>query len=117
VKSKTSTGPENRTHPVKPARLLAEEVSHFFNCSPHDIPVLVAHGLLKPLGRPADNSVKYFATVTIRELMDDTKWLAKADATAKAHWAMKNARAKGNKEQFSVPSEADSSGKSAMQRG
>jgi hypothetical protein len=100
----------------KPARLLAEEVSHFLNCSPHDVPVLVAYGMLKPLGRPADNSVKYFATATIRELMEDVKWLAKADATTKAHWVMKNARAKENKEQFSTPSAADNSGKSAMQR-
>lgn len=100
----------------KPARLLAEEVSHFLHCSPHDIPVLVAHGLLKPLGRPLDNSVKYFATATIRELMADTKWLAKATETTKSHWRMKNARAKENMEQFSPPGEADSSGKSAMQR-
>jgi hypothetical protein len=100
----------------KPARLLAEEVSHFLNCSPHDIPVLVAYGMLKPLGRPADNSVKYFATATIRELMEDVKWLAKADATTNAHWVMKNARAKENKGQFSTAGEADHSDKSAMQR-
>jgi hypothetical protein len=89
----------------KPARLLAEEVSHFLNCSPHDIPILVANGFLKPLGNPADNTVKFFATVTIRELMEDVKWLAKASATVKEHWAFKNARAKENTEQFSSPSD------------
>ena len=35
-----------------PARMTGEEVAKFFRMAPHDIPVLVAHGLLKPLGEP-----------------------------------------------------------------
>ena len=46
-----------------PARMTVEEVAKFFRMSPHDIPVLVANGLLKPLGEPLQSSVKYFATV------------------------------------------------------
>ena len=87
----------------KPARLQAEQVAHFLECSAHDIPILVAHGLLKPLGRPAENTVKYFATVAIRELMNDPKWLAKATDTTRTHWQMKNARKSANAEQASQP--------------
>jgi hypothetical protein len=85
----------------KPARLLAEQVAHFLECSAHDIPILVAHGLLKPLGHPAENTVKHFATVAIRELMDDTKWLAKASDTIREHWRIKNARKSENNGQRS----------------
>ena len=35
-----------------PARMTIEEVAAFFRMSSHDIPVLVANGLLKPLGDP-----------------------------------------------------------------
>jgi hypothetical protein len=31
--------------------------------TPHDIPTLVRAGLLKPLGRPTPNAVKYFAAL------------------------------------------------------
>ncbi|WP_404420535.1 hypothetical protein [Nibricoccus sp. IMCC34717] len=48
-----------------PARLLAEEVAWVLNCQAHDVPVLVAAGLLKPLGKPEANSVKYFATLEV----------------------------------------------------
>jgi hypothetical protein len=35
---------------------------------PHDVPLLVAARLLKPLGNPAPNGVKYYAAVEIVEL-------------------------------------------------
>jgi hypothetical protein len=34
------------------------------NCQPHDVPILVAARLLKPLGNPPPNSVKLFAAFT-----------------------------------------------------
>ena len=37
------------------------------NCQPHDVPVLIASKLLKPLGNPQPNSVKYFATLEVLE--------------------------------------------------
>jgi len=44
-----------------PARLTSEEAAWFLGFAPHAVPVLVAAGLLKPLGQPARNAVKYFA--------------------------------------------------------
>jgi|ERR1051326_2387121 hypothetical protein len=34
-------------------------------------------GLLKPLGHPARNGAKYFATVTLAELWNDAQWLVR----------------------------------------
>ncbi len=61
-----------------PARLHAEQRSAVaLNCHPDDIPKLVAARLLKPLGNPQPNSVKYFAAVEILELAKDRAWLAR----------------------------------------
>jgi hypothetical protein len=38
------------------------------NCGAHDIPVLVAARLLKSLGNPPQDGVKFFASVEILEL-------------------------------------------------
>ena len=46
---------------VIPARLNPEQASWVLGFQAHDIPVLVACGLLKPLGTPPPNGVKYFA--------------------------------------------------------
>jgi hypothetical protein len=73
-----------------PARLNVEETAWYLGFAPHDIPVLVAHGLLKPLGHPAGQSVKFFALVTLTELRTDTKWLARATDTMIQHWRSKN---------------------------
>jgi len=54
-----------------PARLTAEQVAWVINCQPHDVPVLVVARLLKPLGNAPPNSVKYFATAELLELMQD----------------------------------------------
>ena len=45
-----------------PLRLTAEQTAWVLNCQPHDIPVLVAARLLKPLGNPLANGTKFFST-------------------------------------------------------
>jgi hypothetical protein len=75
-----------------PARLNAEEAAWYLGFAAHDIPVLVSHGLLKPLGHPGDQSVKFFALVTLAELRSDPKWLSRATDTMLQHWRGKNAR-------------------------
>lgn len=60
------------------------------NCQPHDVPVLVSARLLKPLGNPQPNSVKYFATLEILELTKDRAWLAKVTNAVSQHWRTKN---------------------------
>lgn len=75
-----------------PARLTAEQVAWTLNCATHDIPVLVAAHLLEPLGSPAPNAVKYFATVDILEGAADRAWLAQATDTLQRYWRNKNSR-------------------------
>jgi len=77
-----------------PARLTKEQVADVLNCQPHDIAVLVAAKLLKPLGKPASNSVKYFATADLLEKLKDPNWLARVTTAISQHWNRKNARRK-----------------------
>lgn len=79
-----------------PARLTNVQVAWVLNCQPHDVPVLVSAGLLKPLGRPMPNSVKYFATTAIMEIASDRAWLAKMTEALYCHWRSKNAKIRGS---------------------
>ena len=74
-----------------PARLLAEQVAVVLNCQPHDVPVLVAARLLKPLGNPPPNSVKFFAAAEVVEQAKDRAWLAKVTNALNQHWQKKTA--------------------------
>ncbi len=78
-----------------PARLTAEQVAYLINCQPHDVPVLVAARLLKPLGNPSANAIKFFATSELLELARDRAWLAKVTNAINGHWRKQNS-AKGN---------------------
>jgi|SRR6516162_7302817 hypothetical protein len=73
-----------------PARLGINETAWLLGFGENDIPVLVSVGLLKPLGRPAATGSKYFATVELRALRDDTRWLAKASDAIVNYWRTKN---------------------------
>jgi hypothetical protein len=77
-----------------PARLTAEQAAWVLNCQPHDIPALVAARLLKPLGNPPANGIKYFATADVLEASKDRNWLVRVSATICQHWQKKNARQK-----------------------
>ena len=83
-----------------PARLTAEQTAWVLNCQPHDIPVLVAARLLKPLGNPQPNSVKYFASVEVLELAKERTWLAKMTNAVNQHWQRKNAERKLSESSF-----------------
>jgi hypothetical protein len=43
-----------------PARLTAEQAAWVLNGQSHDVPILVAARLLKLLGNPAQNAIKFF---------------------------------------------------------
>ncbi len=75
---------------IPPARLGINETAWLLGFSEHDIPVLVSVGLLKPLGRPASTGSKFFATVELQNLRNDTRWLAKASDAIVNHWRSKN---------------------------
>ena len=79
-----------------PARLTVEQAGWLLGCQPHDVPVLVSARLLKPLGNPAQNSIKFFATADVLELVKDRSWLAKMTSTVNQHWHKKNSRQKGH---------------------
>ncbi|MEX2044545.1 MAG: hypothetical protein WD941_04275 [Opitutus sp.] len=77
-----------------PARLTAEQTAWVLNCQPHDIPVLVVARLLKPLGNPQPNSVKYFATTDVLALANNRAWLGKITNVVSEHWKQRNLRKK-----------------------
>src|SRR5580693_6465740 len=73
-----------------PARLTTEQAAWVLKCQTQDVPLLVMARLLKPLGSPTQNSVKYFATMEILELSRDQTWLAKLTNAIGQHWREKN---------------------------
>jgi len=75
-----------------PARLTAEQAAWVINCQSHDIPALVAAKLIKPLGNPPANGIKFFATADLLESAKDRNWLVRVSATIYQHWHKKNAR-------------------------
>lgn len=77
---------------IIPARLDAGHTAWFLGFMPHEIPILVAAGMLKPLGHPARNSTKFFATETLEQLRRDEKWLARASDAIAGYWRARNAR-------------------------
>jgi hypothetical protein len=82
--------------PRLPGRLKAEEAAVILGFNPHDIPVLVAARLLKPLGSPAPNAVKYFASQDILALAGNTEWLHRATKATYSHWAGQNKKRRDN---------------------
>ena len=85
---------------ILPARLNAVETSWYLGFHEADIRVLVAAGLLKPLGRPSQTAQKYFALIVLQQLRSDVKWLARATDAVQGHWRRKN----GNKSKGPKPS-------------
>jgi len=81
-------------HP--PARLTVEQAAWVLNCQPHDVPILVSSRLLKPLGNPPANGIKFFSTAEVTELTKDRSWLAKMTQTISQHWHKRNVRQKSH---------------------
>ena len=78
-----------KTHPE---RLTAEEAAWMLGFSAHEIPILIAKNLLKPLGHPAHNGPKHFLTAALKDLERDEKWHGKASDALQEYWRHKNAR-------------------------
>lgn len=79
-------------------------------CKPHDIPILVANRLLKPLGNPPSNSTKYYATTEIMEFAKDRAWLSRATNAMSQYWKHKNLRRLA-KEEFGTKDDVGTSAK------
>ena len=80
-----------------PARLTAEQAAWVLNCQPHDMPILVAARLLKPLGNPSPYNVKFFAASELLDQIQDRTWLAKVTNALNLHWQKKNAAKKNRR--------------------
>src|ERR1017187_3037901 len=62
----------------RPACVCMEEAAGIFCWPNYYLPFLVRAGHLKPLGKPAQNARKWFATVEIERMSCDPDWLDKA---------------------------------------
>ena len=74
----------------KPGRFNSEQAGQYLGFNTKEISLLVSNGMLKPLGKPRRNSVKYFAFVELKLLHDDPKWLSRATETIQTVWRSKN---------------------------
>jgi hypothetical protein len=88
-----------------PARLTAEQAAWVLNCQTHDVPILVGARLLKPLGNPPANGIKFFATAELLEQVNDKAWLAKVTNAVNQHWQKNNASKKNGAQNGHAPPE------------
>ena len=75
-----------------PGRLTMQEASWHLGFSMSDMTILVGTGLLKPLGKPAPNAIRFFARPELDQLTNDVKWLDRACAALGRHWRVRNER-------------------------
>ena len=69
---------DKQHQPSRPACVGLEEAAAIFGWPNYYLPFLVRAGHLKPLGKPAQNARKWFATVEIERMSCDAGWLDKA---------------------------------------
>lgn len=77
-----------------PARLTTGEAAVVLGFQEHDIAPLINAKLLAPLGKPAPNSTKYFASVDILTAAEDREWLSQATRALARYWQGRNGRKK-----------------------
>jgi len=75
-----------------PGRLTTGQAAVILGFSENEIAILIASRLLEPLGRPAPNAPKYFASSDISEKAGNPDWLGKATRAVTNHWRTKNQR-------------------------
>lgn len=77
---------------IPPGRLTKEQAAWYLGFSPDEIPILIAKGLLRPLGHPAANGQKFFLAAALEELRRDERWFSKACDAIVEYWRYKNSR-------------------------
>ena len=75
-----------------PARLGVAATVKLLGFPEHDIPILMAVRKLTPLGDPAPNASKWFASVEMVRLATDEDWLHKATKEVAKYWRNKRER-------------------------
>ena len=76
--------------PRLPARLNVDQTAEVLGFLPHEIPMLLKAGLLRPLGKPAPNGHKFFCTIEVSALSQNRDWLDKATRTVAKYWKGRN---------------------------
>jgi len=74
----------------KPAKLTSEEAAWYLGFLAHELPMLTAAGLLKPLGQPSENGCKFFSSIDLEKLKHDSLWLAQACDVIIKYWKDRN---------------------------
>ncbi len=72
-------------------RLDSRQTAALLNCGEHHIPVLIAKGLLTPLGHPEPGTMKFFWPVEVLELAGDREKMGRICDVLYEHWREKNA--------------------------
>ena len=77
-----------------PARIGVEQMTKILGFNEDDITILMADSKLdlKPLGNPAQNAPKYFATARVLRLGNDPTWLDRASSAIRRHHLQKRKR-------------------------
>ena len=78
-----------------PACIGVEEAARILGWPLYFFPVLMRAGHLKPLGKPGQNSRKWFATAEVERLSRDLVWLDKAVRLVERHVQDLNAKQRG----------------------
>lgn len=78
-----------------PGRLNSEQAAHVLGFAPHEIQILVAAKLLKPLGSPKRNAVKYFGANAVEQAARNEQWLNRATRAIYSYWDKQNANRRG----------------------
>lgn len=91
------TEQKNLNASTMPACIGVEEAAQFLGWPAYFLPLLMRAGHLKPLGKPSQNSRKWFATVQLECLSRDPVWLDKAVRIVEkhVHESNKKQRSKG----------------------
>ena len=83
-----------------PARLTGGQVCRLLNLQEYQLAILIRHRLLTALGKPAQNSQKWFCTATLEGLCKDEKWLHRITVAVESHYREKRHR---NQEMMGEP--------------
>lgn len=83
----------NRKH--WPACLDAEDAAKYLGWPAYYMPLLARVGHLKPLGKPAQNSRKWYALVELERVSQDPVWLDKAIRLIEKHVREANLKQRG----------------------
>jgi len=89
-----------------PACVGIEQVSVMFGWPEYFLPVLVRAGHLRPLGKPSQNSRKWFARVELERLARDRDWLDKAIRIVEKHVEQMNGRQRSKVSELSTENAA-----------